>query len=92
VWPTKRSEIRDLERSNISYTTQNLVLHSSSLFNCHSLIFRFVRYAIQAISEYEIISNILSNMCRLYAYSEEIALDTIVFALKKEIIEFEEIL
>lgn len=31
-------------------------------------------------------------MCRLYAYSEEIALDTIVFALKKEIIEFEEIL
>jgi predicted Ser/Thr protein kinase len=43
-------------------------------------------------SIHEIISNILSNMHRLYAYSEDIALDTIVFALRKEIIQFEEIL
>ncbi len=41
---------------------------------------------------HEMMDNILSNMCRLYAYSEDIALDTIVFALRKGITRFEEIL
>ncbi|MFH2133079.1 MAG: hypothetical protein ABIK68_22090 [bacterium] len=41
---------------------------------------------------HDMMENILSNMCRLYAYSEDIALDTVVFALRKDIIRFEEIL
>jgi len=40
----------------------------------------------------EMMETILSNLCRLYAYSEDIAIDTVVFALRKGIIRFEEIL
>ncbi len=41
---------------------------------------------------HDMMDNILSNMCRLFAYSESIALDTVVFSLRKEIIQFDEIL
>ncbi|MCP4753745.1 MAG: hypothetical protein GY866_22910 [Proteobacteria bacterium] len=36
--------------------------------------------------------NIINNMCKRYGYSPEIALDTIVFAIRKNIVKFEEIL
>ncbi|PCI30429.1 MAG: hypothetical protein COB67_01925 [SAR324 cluster bacterium] len=38
------------------------------------------------------LQNIIRNMCRRYNYSPEIALDTIVFALRKQIVQFEKIL
>ncbi|MBT7889958.1 MAG: hypothetical protein HN580_13125, partial [Deltaproteobacteria bacterium] len=41
---------------------------------------------------HDMMDNILNNMCRLFAYSEGIALDTVVFSLRKGIIRFEEIL
>jgi len=40
----------------------------------------------------DMLENIIDNMCRLYRYSEEIALDTIVFAIRKNIVRLEEIL
>ncbi len=40
----------------------------------------------------EFTKNIIHNMNKLYSYSPEIALDTIVFALRKNIIKFDEIL
>ncbi|MCP4295772.1 MAG: hypothetical protein GY786_09215 [Proteobacteria bacterium] len=38
------------------------------------------------------VHNIVQNMCQQYDYSSAIALDTVVFALRKEILKFEEIL
>ncbi len=40
----------------------------------------------------EFIQNILGNMMKRYRYSERNALDTIIFALRKDIIKFEEII
>ncbi len=40
----------------------------------------------------EFMKSIIHNMSNLYSYSPEIALDTVVFALRKNIIKFEEIL
>lgn len=37
-------------------------------------------------------NNIISNMCSHYDYSPGMALDTVLFAIRKEIVEFEEIL
>ena len=38
------------------------------------------------------IQNILGNMIKRYRYSERNALDTIIFAFRKDIIKFEEII
>lgn len=40
----------------------------------------------------QFVENILTNMTERYSYSRAIALDTIVFALRKQIIDFEKIL
>ncbi len=50
---------------------------------------RFDQHSEKIIS---FVHNIVQNMCQRYDYSSAIALDTVVFALRKEILKFEEIL
>ena len=50
------------------------------------------KYETYPVEIRKFMENILRNMCERYRYSRSVALDTIVFALRKRIVDFEKIL